>query len=329
MQSQVSSIVRAATRKADERINVLCIPTHERTSSNMAGVNANFYMLKLPDNKGVKTGWNTTFAPIPKNHILVENIPEDVVFDVVLIQHKFGQYQHLKPISINHRIPSIVLEHTTPTWNDNNYTLQLKQMRGDVNLFISDWSRKQWLWTEDEADIIHHGVDTEFWSPDNRERKKEILTVCNDFINRDLPCGYNIWRRITDKLPVKVVGDTPGLSKAAGPNELRNSYREAAVYINPAPLSPIPTSLLEAMSAGCAPVSLAACMVPEIIKHGYNGFISNNEGELRGYCQQLLQDDKLRDSMGAAARQTIIEKFSLDKFVDNWNNILKETADLA
>ena len=75
------------------------------------------------------------------------------------------------------------------------------------------------------------------------------------------------------------------------------------------------------MSCGCAVVTTATCMIPEIIDHGRNGFMSNDEDELRGYCKQLLEDEELRNKMGAEARATILAQFSEDKFIQNWNEI--------
>jgi glycosyltransferase involved in cell wall biosynthesis len=60
-------------------------------------------------------------------------------------------------------------------------------------------------------------------------------------------------------------------------------------------------------------------MIPEIIKNGINGFISNDESELRGYIEKLLYDEKLREELGRNARKTILDKFSEDKFIEKWN----------
>ena len=78
-------------------------------------------------------------------------------------------------------------------------------------------------------------------------------------------------------------------------------------------------SLLEAMSCGCAVVSTATCMIPEVIKDGVNGYISNDEQELKQKTQHLLDNPELRKSMGEKARETIQTMFSEQLFVQNWN----------
>ena len=83
------------------------------------------------------------------------------------------------------------------------------------------------------------------------------------------------------------------------------------------------------MSCGSAVVSTATCMIPEIIENGVNGFISNDEEELKSYITQLLQDEELRTTIGKKARETILTKFSEEKFINNWNNIFKKAYEVV
>lgn len=137
-------------------------------------------------------------------------------------------------------------------------------------------------------------------------------------------CGFHIWERVTRELPVYPIGDTKGLSVAAtNLDELVKAYQSSQIFINTSTISPIPSALLEAMSCGCACVSTATCMIPEIIQNGYNGFITNDEQDMRKYLELLLHDTKLRETLGENARKTIQQKFSLEKFTENWTNILR------
>ena len=187
----------------------------------------------------------------------------------------------------------------------------LRNLVGDVNVFITKYSRQAWD-INASSDVIYHSIDTDLFKPADNP-KPQVLTVAHDFINRDYALNYQGWDRITNGLDRVVVGETQGLSKAAGSvDELVKNYQESLVYINPSTLSPVPTSMLEAMSCGCAVVSTATCEIPNIIEHGVNGFMSNDESELRGYIDQLLADPELAREMGRSARKTIEEKFSED-----------------
>ena len=79
--------------------------------------------------------------------------------------------------------------------------------------------------------------------------------------------------------------------------------------------------MLEAMACGCAVVTTATCEIPEIIDHGKNAFMSNDEEELKGFINELIKNDQLRHDVGQAARNTILEKYSMDVFLKNWNQL--------
>ena len=82
------------------------------------------------------------------------------------------------------------------------------------------------------------------------------------------------------------------------------------------------------MSCGCAIVTTSTCEIPRIIENGVNGFISNDESELSSYCKQLLSDPDLAKKMGMAARETIKEKFSQERFVNEWNTIFDKAYEV-
>ena len=68
--------------------------------------------------------------------------------------------------------------------------------------------------------------------------------------------------------------------------------------------------------------------MPNIINNGENGFISNDEEEVRGYIQKLLADPELAKEMGESARQTIKNLFSEDRFIEEWNTIFNKAYEV-
>ena len=82
-------------------------------------------------------------------------------------------------------------------------------------------------------------------------------------------------------------------------------------------------SLLEAMSCGCPVVTMATCAIPEIINHGENGFLVNSQQEVNQYTKELFSNEELRKSMGEKARETILDKFSIEGFSSQWNELLE------
>ena len=211
--SPLSYIIRAATREPDEKLNILTFPTHERYESMLAKTGHNFYAYRA---EGIKD-WNPKNGELPENYILLDpeleerQIPNYVDFDLVLSQNKFGQFQVAHRLAQKMHLPLVSLEHTLPVpeWGDD-IMQATRSMRGDINVFISSFSIDSWGWQPfNDTTVITHGVDSSLFRPDDSiERENHALSVVNDWINRDWCCGFNIWRRIADKFPTKVVGDT-------------------------------------------------------------------------------------------------------------------------
>ena len=323
MHSAVGSILRSSTRKIEDKINVLTFSTHERYQSNMADIDANFWLI----NSNKFKLWNTKFAEIPKNHICLNNIyslndlPNYIDFDLVLSQSKFNQYSFAKKISNQLNIPLITIEHTFMIEQRDI----LKNMIGDVNIFISEYSAKSWC-ANYPFYVIEHGINSKVFHNKNIKRDDVILSVVNDWINRDYECGFTLWKEITSNLPIRVVGNTPTLSEPAkDTDDLVNHYNKSLIFLNTSIYSPIPTTLLEAMSCGCCVVTTENEMISKVIQNGKNGFVSNDKNELRKYLEILLKNKNMAIEIGKNARDTILNNFSLKDFTENWNTVLRNS----
>jgi len=321
MNNSVKRIIDISNSNRPEKYNILTFPTHERYESQLCKTGHNFYSFHMEKSKK----WNREQIKPPDNYYILPegDVCEYLKYDFILSQSKFWQFQVANQINQVLQIPIISLEHTVPTLNTmtQQQVDSMKKMLGDVNVFISDFSKNQWQITYNST-IIHHGIDSETFQALGIKKEPYILTVANDFVKRDYCLNYKGWSRVTEGLKTKLVGDNPGISKSAESSEdLALEYNKCCVYFNSSTLSPIPTSLLEAMSCGCAVVSTATCMIPDIIENGVNGFISNDEKQLRSYIEEILNNEDLRNKLGANARKTILDKFSEKSFIDKWNNV--------
>ena len=321
----VESILRHSLGDEREKFNILTSFTHESWETGLCKTGHNFYSYFT---KGLKP-WNDS-RPLPKNYRrLPSDFVPDIPFDIIFSQTKFGQFQALKPIADKLHLPIVCIEHTDvmPWWTEDQVK-EMKKMKGVINVFITEYSRDRWGWGKDEAVVVRHGINTELFSPDEKiEKKQHILSVVNDWENRDYICGFSTWKKVTQGLPVHPVGDTKGFSlPSKSPEELVQFYRQSTVFVNTSLLSPLPTSLLEAMSCGLPVVSTKNCAIPEVVTHGYNGFLSNDEKELRKYCVELLNNPSLAKEMGNNARQTILQNFQEQRFIEDWKNIFYQAA---
>jgi glycosyltransferase involved in cell wall biosynthesis len=332
MANQLECIMRQATRSDDEPLNILCFPTHERAESVLAKTGHRFWAFRA---QGIKE-WKRHYAPVPENYHLLNpakgqnQLPRWIDFDLVLIQNKVGQFQIGKQIADQLRIPTICIEHTLPPPDYvEGQIKRIRDMQADVNVFVSEYQREAWNFNEDFGIIVHTGIDTNQFKPLNLEREKTCLCVVNDWINRDWCCGFSVFKKISGypnlQLPIKILGDTPGLSKPAKDvPELVQAYNTSWLYLNTTTISSLPTTIIEAMSCGCPIVSTNTCLIPKIlVDHEINGFCSDKPSDLRNYCRTLLNDKELSEQMGQAARKKVVEHFSIEKYIKKWQEIFK------
>lgn len=305
--------------RTSKKYNILTFNTHERYQTQLAKTGHNFYCFNQDGGKD----WIDGHAPMPSNFYQLpkNSVYPGIVFDLIMVNSKFGQFQTAMKINRQLQVPVVVLEHTLPLENWPKEQLQtFQEMKGDIDVFITEYSKRAWGMS---GEVIYHSIDTDLFKPGELEEPTpRILTVAHDFINRDYALNYHGWERITRDLPRRVVGGTPGLSEQSDSVEgLIKEYQRSLIYINPSVLSPVPTSMLEAMACGCAIVTTNTCEIPNIIKHNENGLISNDEAELRHFLMELLQYPDKAKELGRKARQTVQEQFSEERFVNEWNTI--------
>jgi len=90
----------------------------------------------------------------------------------------------------------------------------------------------------------------------------------------------------------------------------------------------MPLALMEAMATGLPVVATAVGGVPELVEHGYSGYLVP-PGDPRGLAdavKELLASEPLRLRMGAAARTRVRDRWPQSLFVERMGALLRELA---
>ncbi len=90
------------------------------------------------------------------------------------------------------------------------------------------------------------------------------------------------------------------------------------VLVHPSLRDGMPNAVLEAMACGKTVVATPVGGVTDMLHDGKNGrMVSINDvNSLSWIVQEVLSDKALQSRLGAAARQTIVDKFTLQKELD-------------
>lgn len=88
-------------------------------------------------------------------------------------------------------------------------------------------------------------------------------------------------------------------------------------------------SSVEALAAGLPIVCTNHGALNESVREGWNGFfVPRADPTAVAMCiNQLLQDEPLRQKMGARSRQLFLERFTLDTFINQWAAAVRTCAE--
>lgn len=98
------------------------------------------------------------------------------------------------------------------------------------------------------------------------------------------------------------------------------------IYLSSSEFEGLPIAMLEAMSCEVPVVATRAGGIGEVIQQGIQGFLTEIEDweGLADYCLQLLENSELQQKMAKAARDRVIEKFSMKRMVQELEGIYLE-----
>lgn len=323
----IQYIVDKINKNKPKHYHILTHAAHEGYQSLFNGMPHTFYLL---NRKGMKT-WEKRYRHIPNNHIEIDNPFEVPNVDFVLSHERFGSLQHFLQLQLNTRWPIIHLEHVQPQDRWPKQQLQeLKSVCGDINIYITEYNKNSWGIFHN-TQVIKHGIDDTLfngWTKQNNS-SPYVLYVVNELAKRDYFCGHKQWIAIKDKvhkacpeIKFKLVGDNGSQGRAAADvKELVAFFQNCLCYLNTSQLSPVPMSLLEAMSCGCPVVTSSQQEIPKIVQDQENGICSNDLDYLANNIIKIYKDQINAELLGQNARNTILKNFNLNEFHWQWNRI--------
>lgn len=282
-------------------------------------------------------GWIEAFRPVPENVRLVhlhearERLRAGL-YDRV-IAHNFEDLLAVQGCDV----PVVLVFHNKLTTeialnrmpvDRQAYLRQAQRLMGslpDLRLvFVSPSKQLDWGF---EGRVILPGIDPGDYSGYIGDEPR-VLRVGNGLKERDLMLGWSAQERILEGIPSTVVGLNPSLPESRLPaswDELRSLLVHHRVFLNTT-LPPFEDgynlAMLEAMATGMPVVSIANPSSP--IEDGLNGFVSADEGVLRERIREILQDRERAIAVGRKARETVLERFPIDRFLAAWREVLEE-----
>jgi glycosyltransferase involved in cell wall biosynthesis len=107
--------------------------------------------------------------------------------------------------------------------------------------------------------------------------------------------------------------------------DLEKELADAAMLVYVTNSEGLGSGALLAMSAGVPVIASNVGGLPEVIRHGENGLLVDNDADaIRRAIQELRDDPERGRRIGEAARQTVLERFTVDQMVRRTMDVYRQ-----
>lgn len=294
-----------------------------------------------PDGRGRATSWNW---PERAREVPVDRLRDEDI-DVVVLQrpHEVGLVRDWTGREPGRDLPAVYLEHNAPTGHavSSRHVLATDRALAGVPLVhVTHFNAMAWDSGEHPVRVVEHGIPDP--GPLYSGEDASLAVVVNEPVRRRRVSGSDIVLELAAVLPMFVYGmgsvelgicaEDRGLTgldrtrcRELPQGDLHRAMARHRAYLHPYRWTSLGLSLIEAMTIGMPVLALSTTEAPEAVPPEA-GVVTNNLSRLAVAAQRLLADPDDARRRGQAARAHALSRFSLTRFLDDWDRILLEVT---
>jgi hypothetical protein len=250
-------------------------------------------------------------------------------FDVVLLQRPH-ELEHLAEDWLGRRpgrdLPAVYVEHNAPQGRIAEMRHPAADRDDLLLVHVTHFNALFWDAGGTPTRVIEHGIV----DPGHRYSGElpRGAVVINEARRRARVTGTDLLDRFAEAAPLDVfgidaasVGGIEDLPQA----ELHDAMARRRVYLHPIRWTSLGLSLLEAMHLGMPVVALGTTEVHEAVP-AEAGVVSTKVDVLAGAMKRMVDDPDEAAERGRAARAAVLERYGLERFLTDWDDVLQEVA---
>jgi hypothetical protein len=280
-----------------------------------------------PDGRGRAQTWEW-----PPN--AVEVTPEEAAgadVDVVILQrpHELDSLaeEWLGGRRPGRDLPAVYVEHNAPQGRINEMRHPAADRDGFTVCHVTHFNALFWDCGATPTRVIEHGIVDPGYRYTGEEARAAV--VINEARRRARVTGTDLLERFAAAgVPVDLFGMDAGRIggiEDVPQHKLHDEMARRRVYLHPIRWTSLGLSLIEAMHLGMPVVALATTEAPEAIPTEA-GVVSTRVDTLAGAAREFLSDPDRAREAGRAARAAALERYGLERFLADWDDLLTEVA---
>ena len=230
-------------------------------------------------------------------------------------------------------VPAVWLEHNAPQGRIDEMRHPAAD-RDDLTLVhVTHTNALFWDAGTTRTTVIEHGIV----DPGHRYTGERVASavVVNEPVRRARVAGTDLLPRVGAVGPVDCFGmgvdelpaalgrpDWLEIHEDVPQDKLHDLIAQRRCYVHPFRWTSLGLSLLEAMALGMPVVALATTDAPGAVTPDC-GVVANDLDVLTAAVRQLHDDAEHAHRLGAAARARALDRYGLDRFLADWNQLLE------
>jgi hypothetical protein len=324
-------------------MRILAWHVHGSWMTSFVSGDHDYLIPRTPDRDDDGRGRARTWAwPLRAREVAVHDLRSEPL-DVVVLQrpHEAELVERWTGLRVGVDVPAVYLEHnaTTGTAVDTEHAVTREsRLSGIPVVHVTHFNAMAWDCGDHDVFVVEHGIP----DPGHRYTGAEasLGVVVNEPVRRWRVAGTDLLLELARTVPVHVYGmgtdalidvgrahgvDLTGRTHDLPQPELHATLGRHRAYFHPYRWTSLGLAMLEAMALGMPVLALSTTEAPEAVPPEA-GVLSCDLPRLRRAAGEWLGDPAAARRHGDAARAHVLSRYSLDRFLDDWDHVLKEVT---
>jgi hypothetical protein len=272
-----------------------------------------------PDGRGRAQTWDWPASAIE----VTRDAARGAEVDVVVVQRPAELDGLAREWLGDRRLPMVYVEHNAPQGRIADMRHPAADRENLVVVHVTHFNDLFWDCGSTPTHVIEHGVVDPGYRYSGATPRAAV--VINEARRRARVTGTDLLERFDEMgVPIDLFGmDAAALGGDDVPqHRLHDEMARRRLYLHPIRWTSLGLSLIEAMHLGMPVVALATTEAPDAVPRAA-GVLSTRVDRLAQGARDLLADPDRAREAGLAARAAALERFGLQRFLDDWDDLLE------